>query len=81
MTNFDEWYKINKNALKYLFIELINICKNYSIHLNNNNFTFKNFLIMMFQTSNKEVINKELYPEFFYKKLNIEGFQNYHLLD
>lgn len=80
MTNFDNWYKFNKNALKYLFIELRNICSKYNINLINNNNSFNNFILMMYQESNKEIINKELYPEFFYKKINMPGFDNYQIL-
>lgn len=80
MTNFDNWYKINKNALKYLFIELKNICSSNGIYLNKNKNSFNNFLIMMYQESNKEIINKELYPEFFYTKINMSGFENYNII-
>ena len=80
MTNFDNWYKINKNALKYLFVELRNICYKYNIYLINNNNSFNNFILMMYQESNKEIINKELYPEFFNTKINMPGFDNYLIL-
>jgi hypothetical protein len=81
MTSFEKWLKINKNALKYLFIELVNISNNYGIFLTHNKFIFNNFILMMYSNSNKEIINKELYPEFFYKKINSFGYQNYQILN
>jgi len=81
MTKFENWYNINKNALKYLFIELTNICTNYGIILSKNKYIFDNFLCMMYQESNKDIINKDLYPEFFYAKLNTTGYQDYLILD
>jgi len=81
MTSFVNWYKINKNALKYLFVELKNTCSSYGIILRKNKNTFDNFLLMMYHESNKDIINKDLYPEFFNTKLNSTGYQEYLILD
>jgi hypothetical protein len=81
MTNFVNWYKFNKNSLKFLFVKLNIICNSYGINILNNKDAFNNFLMMMYQESNKEVINEELYPEFFNIKINLPGFQNYTILD
>ena len=65
MNNFDEWYNINKGVLVYLYNKLFIISKNYDINLINNDETFENYLDMMYNLSNKKVIDKELYPHFF----------------
>lgn len=65
MNNFDEWYNINKGALVYLYNKLFIISKNYDINLINNDNTFENYLDMMYNLSNKDLIDKEYYPHFF----------------
>ena len=80
MYDFNLWYKINKNALNHLYYELINISKNYNIIIIDDNNSYNNYLEMMYNESSKRVINKTLYPEFFYKRYNSNGYQNYKIL-
>ena len=65
MHNFDLWYKMNENILTYLYYELMNISKSYSIILIDDNNSYNNFLTMMYNESSKELIDKNMYPEFF----------------
>jgi len=80
MHNFDVWYKMNENILTYLYYELINISKRYSIILIDDNNSYNNFLTMMYNESSKELIDKNMYPEFFYKKYNKNGYEKYKIL-
>jgi hypothetical protein len=81
MSNFNLWYDINKNALNHLFSKLIEISKSYGIIIIENNVSYNNFIKMMYYESSKKVIDKNLYPEFFYKKYNNNGYQNYKILN
>jgi hypothetical protein len=80
MHNFDLWYKMNENILTYLYYELMNISKSYSIILIDDNNSYNNFLTMMYNESSKELIDKNMYPEFFYKKYNKNGYEKYKIL-
>jgi hypothetical protein len=80
MHNFDLWYKMNENILTYLYYELMNISKSYNIILIDDNNSYNNFLTMMYNESSKEIIDKNMYPDFFYKKYNKNGYQKYKIL-
>ena len=67
--NINYWYSKNKNALDYLFSDLINISKTYGIIIKENNESYNNYIRMMYYESNKEIIDKTLYPELFKNKL------------
>jgi hypothetical protein len=67
MNDYDYWYNTNKAALIYLYNKLFIISKNYGINLIDNEDTFESYLEMMYNLSNKKVINKEDYPQFFPK--------------
>lgn len=81
MSDFNHWFKINKNALEHLYHHLIDISLSYGIKLIDNQDTINNFIYMMYNESSKRVINKELYPEFFYKKFNSRGYEEYKILN
>jgi len=81
MHNFDLWYKKNKNVLIHLYYILIDISKSYNIIIIDNNNSYNNFLEMMYNESSKMVIDKILYPEFFYKRYNNDKYQNYKILN
>ena len=81
MHDFDSWYKTNKNALIHLYHILIDISKSYNIIIIDNNNSYNNFLEMMYNESSKMVIDKILYPEFFYKRYNSNGCENYKILN
>lgn len=70
MNNFDDWYNINRGALIYLYNKLFIISKNYGLFLIDNDNTYESYLEMMYNLSNKEVIDEEYYPEFFQKIKN-----------
>ena len=71
----------NKYALNYLFQKLINISNYYNYKLINSDDTYENFIYMMYHESNKDVINKNLYPEFFPSKFHSKGYEKYQILD
>jgi hypothetical protein len=77
MIPYTEWYKKNKNVLNYLYNKLNDMSNSYGIILNDNNKTYNNFISMMYNESTKSIINKELYPEFYPKKYDCYGYQNY----
>ena len=81
MTTFNRWYKINRGVLNYLYNKLFIISKSYGVNLIDSQETFDNYIDMMYNLSNKEVIDKRLYPEFFDLKFNSNGFQNYKIMD
>jgi hypothetical protein len=81
MNDFNTWYKINKNVLEHLYYELINISKENDIIIINNNRTYDNFLKMMYNESSKKVINKIEFPEYFYRRYNSNGYQQYKILN
>ena len=65
MNNFDHWYNINKGVLIYLYNKLFVISKNYELFLIDNDNTYESYLEMMYNLSNKEVIDEKCHPEFF----------------
>ena len=74
MYSFDEWYNHNKPVLDSLFIKLYLICKEYNIHLNNDKESYEKFYLMMYNESTKEIVDKELYSEFFHQKSYFEEY-------
>lgn len=78
---FKLWFKINKNALNVLYKDLHKICLSYNIILYNNEDTYNNYIRMMFNESNKILIDKKLYPEYFNLKFNSNGYQNYKIIN
>jgi hypothetical protein len=75
MNSFEDWYKENKVILKHLYYELINICSNHCVKIINNDRAIDDFNRMMYIESNKEIIDKKFYPEFFCKKINSKGYE------
>lgn len=68
MYSFDEWFNYNKPVLDHLFIKLYLTCEEYGIHLTNDEESYKNFYLMMYNESTKEIVDRELYSEFFHQK-------------
>lgn len=81
MGDFNRWLKINRNALEHLYYHLIDLSLSYGIKIIDSEETVDNFIYMMYNESSKRVINKELYPEFFYKKFNSPGYEKYKILN
>jgi hypothetical protein len=65
MTEFNIWYEINKNALAHLYFKLIKISKSHGIKIINKQESMNDFIYMMYNESSKQIINPELYPEYF----------------
>jgi hypothetical protein len=80
MYSFTEWLKKNRNVLNYLYDHLNNMAKLYGIYLIDNKKTYTNFLIMMYNESNKTVIRKEFFEEYFPKKYDCGGYEKYKIL-
>jgi hypothetical protein len=81
MYDLKTWYETNKNVLNHLYKELIYISNNYGIAIINDKYSYTNFIKMMYRQSSKTIINKIMYPEFFYKKYNSNGYEKYRILN
>jgi hypothetical protein len=80
MSDLDRWFKINRYALKHLYYHLLDLSTSYGIKIIHNQETINNFIYMMYYESSKRVINKELYPEFFYRTFNSKGYEKYLII-
>ena len=60
-----EWFEINRNALEYLYYQLLNISSYHGIKLIVDEISKNNFINMMYNESNGNVIDEKLFPEFF----------------
>ena len=76
MYTFQEWSILNKKILRDLYFKLISISETYGLTLIKGKNTYKNFMIMMYHKSNKEIIEEEE-SKFFNKKYNSNGYQKY----
>jgi hypothetical protein len=63
--NINNWYKINNNVLDELYYELLMISESHGIHIIDNNKSYNDFIYMMYRESNKTVINRIEFPEYF----------------
>jgi len=81
MDNFDCWYSSNKSVLDVLYYKLIILSKSYGIIIKNNNNSYNNYLYMMYNESTKENIDRNLYTEYYYKKYNSPGYDEYTILN
>ena len=79
MDNFDNWFKMNKNALEHLYNKLLIISERHGYKLYRDQNTMNDFIIMMYEESEKKVIDKDLYPEFFNKRYNSSGYEKYNI--
>ena len=79
--NREMWFKKNQYALEKMYYNLLKISKDYGIILKDNNDTIYNFIYMIYNESNKSVINENLYPEYFNKKYNSTGYEKYKILN
>jgi hypothetical protein len=78
--NIEIWLNKNRNALKKLYYSLISLSKSYGIILNDDDTSINNFIIMMYYESDKTIIDKNLYPEYFNVKYNSIGYEKYRIL-
>lgn len=81
MSKFYSWYKINKNALEFLYMRLLIISNINGIKLKDDSTCINNFIIMMYNESNKELIDKDLHPDFFKNRFYTENYEKYKILD
>lgn len=65
MTNFEIWCKKNNIILEHLYYKLLNICYKHNFIIHNTDKCYNKFLKMMYNQSNKIIIKKELFPEFY----------------
>ncbi len=65
INHYDYWLSKNRNALEYLFEELINISSSYGINIYDDDESAENFIKMMYYESNGGTINKRDFPEYF----------------
>ena len=61
MNTFQDWYDSNNDVLKDLYQKLIIISQSYGITIINGSNSYKNFLIMMYNESNKDIIEEDIY--------------------
>jgi len=78
--NIEKWLDHNRNALEKMYYSLINLSKSYGNILKDNNNTINNFILMMYNESNKTLIDKNLFSEYYNIKYNSEGFEKYKIL-
>jgi hypothetical protein len=64
MDHMEFWVENNFIVLVHLFNKLIEISSNYKLNVINNQDSFNNFLLMMYNESDKSIINPDLYPEY-----------------
>ena len=76
MYSFDEWMNHNKPVLDSLFMKLYLTCEEYGIHLTNDNESHKKFYLMMYNESTKEIVDRELYSEFFHQNSYLEEYES-----
>ena len=81
MVNFNEWSYENKHVLKYLYYKLLVLSNKYKIHIINNENTYNNFLKMMYHSSSKQLISRELFPEYYDIHYHSSGSETYKIFD
>jgi hypothetical protein len=81
MDKYDNWINININVLNHLYYKMIQISKIHGINIINTQESFDNFVYMMYNESSREVINRQLYPEYFDIMYNSSGYEDYKILD
>lgn len=65
--SLEEWFEINRNALEYLYYQLANISSSHGIKIIIDEISKDNFINMMYNESNGDIIDEKLFPEFFQK--------------
>ena len=65
MVEYSLWCKKNEVILEHLYYTLLNICYKNKFVINNNEKCYNYFLKMMYNQSNKIIIDKELFSEYF----------------
>jgi hypothetical protein len=59
------WFKKNKNVLEHLYYYLIDLCNKYKLKLIDSPELRDSFIRMMYNESLKNIVDKNLYPEYF----------------
>ena len=60
MDNFDNWFKMNKNALEHLYNKLLIISERHGYKLYRDQNTMNDFIIMMYEELFEELKSKNL---------------------
>jgi len=81
MADFDEWSKKNKHVLKSVYYKLLVLSNKYKIYMINDANTYNNFLKMMYHSSSKQVISRDLFPEYYDIHYHSPGSEKYKVFD
>ena len=65
--SLEEWFEINRNALEYLYYQLLDISSSHGITIIVDEISKDNFIRMMYNESSGDIIDEKLFPEFFQK--------------
>lgn len=76
MVEFNKWCDKNNIILKHLYYKLLSICNSYNLELIDNENCYQNYLKMMYYSSDKYIINKNLFPEYFIEVYNNDSGEN-----
>jgi hypothetical protein len=80
MTSFDLWLKQNRFILDNLYYSLIAASKKAGIIIIQSDDVYENFLIMMYNESNKKIVDKDDFPDLYYKMYNSSGYEKYKIV-
>lgn len=81
MVEFNEWVYKNKYILRYLYTKLLVLSNKYKIEIINNQNTYNSFLKMIYNSSSKKIISRELFPEYYDIHYYANGSEKYKVFD
>jgi len=81
MTSFDFWLKKNIFILDHLYFSLITVSKKAGIIIIDSEDVYENFLIMMYNESNQKIVDKDDFPDLYYKMYNSRGYEKYKIIE
>jgi len=81
MLDFNEWFNQNKYVLEYLYNRLCILSNKYKIHIIDTENTYNNFLEMMYHSSSKQVISRDLFPEYYDVHYHSDGHEKYKVFN
>jgi hypothetical protein len=81
MVEFSEWNYQNKHILRYLYAKLLILSNKHKIQIINSENTYNNFLKMMYHSSSKKILSRELFPEYYDIYYHANGSEEYKTFD
>ena len=81
MDKVDKWINININVLNHLYYKMIHVSKIHGIKIIQSQESFDNFVYMMYNECSRELISRELHPEYFDIMYNSSGYEDYKIID